>query len=119
MSLSLSLAAIDGYDRPTLDDALSVELTHADGTNVLILAERLPRGTPVKVRSADARRLTALLTRAADDDATPDAGERDCAGNCELCSAHFISGKGWAWRVTAALARARGKESAAAPTRRA
>jgi len=27
MSLSLSIAAIDGYDRPTLDDALSVELT--------------------------------------------------------------------------------------------
>jgi len=48
------------------------------------------------------------------DESAADAPPPSCARDCDLCSAYFISGPGWAWRVTAALTRERRARSAAA-----
>ncbi|MBV9879302.1 MAG: hypothetical protein JO180_02350 [Gemmatirosa sp.] len=77
---------------------------------LVVVASRLPREAPVHVRPADERRLSALLDRARE--LAPDvARDAEYDGDADdlhsLCSAHFVSGAGWAWRVTAALVRAR------------
>ena len=48
-----------------------------------------------------------------DDSRSDAAAHGPCDGGCELCSAHFISGAGWAWRVTAALSRGRRADAVA------
>lgn len=98
------------------DPSIVAEITHDDGTRLEVLAERLPRGAPVRLRRSEERRLASLLARAGRRTGRADTGPwvdgelpSDLPGR-ELCSAHFLSGAGWAWRVTATLARSRGTD---------
>jgi hypothetical protein len=86
------------------------ELSDEQGRHLVLLAERLPRETRVRTARREQRRLASLLRRASREEREGDRGaapwimgEPPAGLGRELCSAHFVSGAGWAWRVTAAL----------------
>ena len=91
------------------------ELSDEQARRLVLVAERLPREARVRTARREQRRLASLLRRAsraegegARDAAAWIAGEPPAGLGRELCSAHFVSGAGWAWRVTAALVGTRG-----------
>jgi hypothetical protein len=78
--------------------------------HLVLVAERLPREARVRTARREQRRLASLLRRASreDGEGAPGGwvvGEVPAWAGHELCSAHFVSGAGWAWRVTAAVRR--------------
>jgi hypothetical protein len=71
--------------------------------------------SPLSSPASTARRTDrSHLRLVASDEPAADAPPSSCDRDCDHWSAYFISGPGWAWRVTAALTRERRARSAAA-----
>ena len=68
------------------------EISDDEGATVVIFAERLPRGTRVRVHAADERRLVALLARAADGATEESLDSAQATSGHELLTT-FILGK--------------------------